>query len=223
MSQLSRGQILLLSFGIATLIWLLNGLNKDGYELKVEYPIKITYDESLYIPTSPLPDKLNLTLSGRGWILLRKSFAFTVKPVVYHLANPLSSEQINQGVFTAQMSEQIVGVQVKNIENQFSLLRFDKRVIKTVRLRADSSDIAMDSHFVISSFINLNPNMVTFNGPAALIGQIKDSILIRIPAKQIRANYDEELPIGYPHSPLVKASSEKVFVSFEVAEIFKNN
>ncbi|MFN3382902.1 MAG: hypothetical protein ACK41O_25810, partial [Runella zeae] len=34
--------------------------------------------------------------------------------------------------------------------------------------------------------------------------------------------YDEELPIRYPQSPLLKASAERVFVSFEVGELLRN-
>ncbi|MEZ4904284.1 MAG: hypothetical protein R2822_22305 [Spirosomataceae bacterium] len=55
-----------------------------------------------------------------------------------------------------------------------------------------------------------------------MVGDIADTILVSLSSQKIRGNFDEEVPIRYPQSPLLKVSAERVFVSFEVAEFLGN-
>ncbi|AEI49561.1 hypothetical protein [Runella slithyformis] len=218
-SQPSRSRILLLSMVAATIIWLFNELNKEGYTLQVQYPIHLTYNDSLYIPITPLPKSVTATLNGNGWTLLRKSLSFTVSPVQYPITNPLVTRSLNSALLTTLMHEQVKDVRMTNVMLDINSLDFEERMVKTTVLRADSANLDLLPRFVVSSFINLRPSTVTFDGPASLVTDIADTILVRVPAKKIRGNYDEELLIRYPQSPLLKASADRVFVSFEVAEL----
>ncbi len=206
----------------ATIIWLFNELNKEGYTLQVQYPIQLTYNDSLYIPITPLPKSVTATLNGNGWTLLRKSLSFTVYPVQYPITNPLATRSLNPAVLTTLMHEQVKDVRMTNVMLDINSLDFEERMIKTAVLKADSAGLDLFPRFVVSSFINLRPSTVTFDGPTSLVSDIADTILVRVPAKKIRGNYDEELPVRYPQSPLLKASTDRVFVSFEVAELLGN-
>lgn len=221
-SRPSRSRILLFSMVAATIIWLFNELNKEGYSLQVQYPIHLTYNDSLYIPITPLPKSVTATLTGNGWALLRKSLSFTVSPVQYPITNPLATRNLNPSVLTTLMHEQVKDVRLTNVMLDINSLDFEERMVKTTVLKADSAHLNLLPRFVVSSFINLRPSTVTFDGPTSLVSDIADTILVRVPAKKIRGNYDEELPIRYPQSPLLKASADRVFVSFEVAELLGN-
>lgn len=221
-SQPSRSRIAILCMIAATVIWLFNELNKDGYTLQVRYPIHITYNDSLYIPTTPLPKSVSAVLAGNGWTLLRKSLSFTVPPVSYPLTNPLATSVLNTNALAATMHEQVKDVRISNIVLDSGVLDFEERMIKTSVLKVDSIGLNLAPRFVVSSFINLNPSTVTFDGPTSLIVDIPDTIVVKVPAQKIQGNYDEELPIRYPQSPLLKASAERVFVSFEVGELLRN-
>ena len=213
---------MILSLIAATVIWLFNELNKEGYTLQVRYPINLTYNDSLYIPITPLPKTVSAVLTGSGWTLLRKSISFTNKPVSYPLNNPLAVNTLNTTALASIMSEQVQDARISHVVLDNTHVDFEERVIKNSLLKIDSLGIDLSPKFVISSLINLRPNSVTFDGPASLVNDIADTIMVRVPAKKIRGNYDEELPIRYPQSPLLKASAERVFVSFEVAEYFGN-
>ncbi len=217
-SQPSRSRITLLSLVAATVIWLFNELNKEGYTLQVHYPIRLTYNDSLYVPITPLPKSVTATLTGSGWTLLRKSLSFTVSPVTYPVSNPLATRTLSSSVVASLMNEQVKDVRISNVMLDISNLDFEERIIKTTVLKVDSLGLNLYPRFVVSSLINLRPGTVTFDGPASLVNDINDTILVRVPAKKIRGNYDEELPVRYPQSPLLKASTDRVFVSFEVAE-----
>lgn len=213
---------MLLSLVAATIIWLFNELNKEGYTLRVHYPIHLTYNDSLYIPINPLPQSASAVISGSGWTLLRKSLSFTVTPVTYHLQNPLGVNSINTNTLTMIMNEQVKDVRVTNVVLDNNTLDFEERMVKTSVLKIDSLGINLSPKFVVSSIINLRPNTVTFDGPASLVNDLADTISVRVPAQKIRGNFDEEIPIRYPQSPLLKVSAERVFVSFEVAEFLGN-
>lgn len=219
-SQPSRSRIMIFSLIAATVIWLFNELNKEGYTLQVGYPINLTYNDSLYIPITPLPKSVSAVLTGNGWTLLRKSLSFANKPVSYPLNNPLAINTLNTNALASIMSEQVKDARISHVVLDNTHVDFEERVIKTSLLKIDSLGIDLSPKFVVSSIINLRPTKVTFDGPASLVSDIADTIMVRVPAKRIQGNYDEELPIRYPQSPLLKASAERVFVSFEVAEFF---
>jgi hypothetical protein len=124
-------------------------------------------------------------------------------------------------MLSSVMSQQVRDVQIRNVAADTNMIDFDERQIKTCVLMADSTGIDLAPNFVISSLINLTPRTVTFDGPSLLVNDIADTIRVKVPAKKIRGNYDEELRIPYPQSMLVKPSVEKVFVSFEVAELLR--
>lgn len=220
-SHPSRTRVLLLSFLAAAVIWLFNELNKDGYTLQVRYPIQLTYNDSVYVPLTPLPKSVTATLMGNGWTLLRKTLSFAVSPVSFQVSNPLGTRTLDAAMLASSMSQQVRDVIINNVTADTNVIDFDERKIKTCVLLADSSKIDMAPNFVISSLINLTPRTVTFDGPALLVSDIADTIYIKVPTQKIRGNYDEELRVPYPQSALVKASTEKVFVSFEVAELLR--
>jgi hypothetical protein len=220
-SNPSRTRVLLLSLLAAAVIWLFNELNKEGYTLQVRYPIQLTYNDSVYVPLTPLPKSVTATLIGNGWALLRKTLSFTVAPVAFEIANPLVTRTLDASMLSSVMSQQVRDVQIRNVAADTNMIDFDERQIKTCVLMADSTDIDLAPNFVISSLINLTPRTVTFDGPSLLVNDIADTIRVKVPAKKIRGNYDEELRIPYPQSMLVKPSVEKVFVSFEVAELLR--
>ncbi len=204
----------------ATLFWILNALNKQGYTLNVDYPIEFVYDESLFIPTAPLPPTVRVNVSSDGWGLLRHSWLpFRVDPVNYVVRNPLQASVINTSSITAALTEHTKKLRVNYVLTDRLDLAFDRRMTKTIQLVADSLHINLLPRFAVTSVINLTPRTIEVDGPANLVRGLPDSILVKIPRKRITENYDEELPINQLRHPLLQASTDRVAVSFEVGEL----
>lgn len=215
--QISKWLICLLAAG---LFWLLNALNKDGYSLNVEYPIQFSFNDSLYVPVTALPRTVRVNVSGDGWNLLRLSWLpFRTEPVSYEVRNPMRASIINTSAMTAALAEQIKHLKVNYVVADTLEMGFDRRITKTIRLVPDSTHIDLLPRYVVSSVINLNPSTITVQGPARLLRGFSDTMLVKIPGRRIADNYDEELPLMAFRHPLVQRSSDKVFVSFEVAEL----
>lgn len=215
--QTSKWLICLLAAG---LFWLLNALNKDGYSINVEYPVRFNFDDSQFVPITILPRTVRVNVSGDGWNLLRLSWLpFRTEPVSYVVRDPLQASIINTSAMTAALSEQVKNLRVNYVIADTLEMGFDRREIKTIRLIPDSSHIDLLPRYIVSSVINLTPSTITVEGPARLLRGFSDTMLVKIPGRRIADNYDEELPITALRHPLVRRSSDNVFVSFEVAEL----
>nr|WP_044130737.1 hypothetical protein [Rudanella lutea] len=205
---------------VAGLFWLLNALNKDGYSLNVEFPVRFVYNDSMYVPTSPLPKTVMVNVSGNGWNLLGHSWMpFRTPSVDYVVRSPLRESTLNTSAMTASLSEQIKNLRVNYVIADTLELGFEQRMTRTIHLVPDSLHLDMAPRFVVTSLINIRPETITVEGPRRLIQGLSDTLLVRIPGKRIADNYDEEVPINHFRHPLLKASANRVSVSFEVGEL----
>ena len=210
----------LLCLGAAALFWFLNALNKPGYTLNVEYPVRFVYDDSLFIPTSPLPHTVRVNVSSDGWGLLRHSWLpFRVDPVDYIVTDPLRATIINTSSLTAALAEHVKKLHINYVVADTVAMGFDRHATKTIRLVADSLHINLAPRYMVSSVINLTPRTIQIDGPSKLVRGLPDTLLVKIPRKRIADNYDEEIPLNQLRHPLLHTSADRVSVSFEVGEL----
>ncbi|MGA0558868.1 hypothetical protein ACO2Q8_19580 [Larkinella sp. VNQ87] len=213
---------LILCLLAAAVIWLLNALNKNNYTVNVQYPIEFVYDQKLYVPTSPLPKTLTVSITGNGWKLFRRSWLpFRSQPIRYPVPRPLQTKFINTASLTALLSDHAKDVQVNFVASDTLALNFDRLAIHDVPVVVDSAGIDLADRMVVSSLINVTPRIIRFEGPARLLRGTPDTIKVRIPARRLALNYDEELRLPIPRHPLIRASADQVAISFEVAEMLQ--
>ncbi len=205
----------------AIIFWIMNALNKDGYSQKMSFPLKFSYNDSLYIPTQPLPEKISVNVSGNGWNLLRKAFALDITPVKYSVEKPLKTKYLNTGSLTDSLSEYIKDVKVNYVVADRFDLEFDRKVSKQFTVKVDSVSIPLKEHYVISSLINVNPRTVTLEGPESVLEGMGSTIYVKIPGKRLQDNFDDEIKLPISQNPLIKPSKDRVAVSFEVSELLK--
>lgn len=207
----------------AAVFWVLNALNKPGYTMNVDYPVHFVYNDSLFIPTEPLPKTVRVNVSSNGWGLLRHTwFPFQVDPVTYIVKDPMRTSAINLSTLTAALSDHSKKLRVNYVSGDRIDLAFDRRATKTIRLTADSLHIDLAPRFVITSVINLTPHSINISGPRKLVSGLPDTLLVRVPRRHIMDNYDEELPLNQLRHPLLRTNSSRVAVSFEVGELLSS-
>jgi hypothetical protein len=205
---------------VAALFWFLNALNKGSYAVNVAYPVRFVYNDSLYVPTSVLPRTVQVNVSGTGWQLLRQSWLpLRAEPVEYVVRNPLRATVINTSALMTALADQVKSLKINYVLADTLEVNFDRRSSKIVRLVADSTHIDLAPRMVVTSRINLTPATITLEGPARVLRVFSDTLLVKIPGKQLMSNYDEELIISTFRHPQVRASTNRVMVSFEIAEL----
>jgi len=212
---------LLLCFLAAFVIWLLNSLNKSGYSAKITYPLSIKYNDSLYISTKPLPQKLNVSLSSTGWDLLKYNLFSNATPVVYEINNPLSVSSLDNASLLESLTVLLKRPKLNYILADTTTLHFELKKRKTIKLRVDSLGIDLQKNFVVSSPINISPLEIVLEGPESVLKKYSDTIFLKIPTKHLATNFDDKVKITFPQNDLVKVNTEKALISFEVAELLK--
>ncbi len=205
----------------AIIFWIMNALNKDGYSLKIPFPLQFTYNDSLYIATQPLPEKISVNVSGSGWSLLRKVFATNNTPIKYSITKPLKTRFLNTGSLADSISDYIKDVKVNYIVADKFEIEFDRKISKEFYVKIDSLHISLKDRYVITSLINVNPRTITLVGPESVLEEMGSTILVKVPSQRLQDNYDEEIKLPLPQNTLIKANKDRVAVSFEVAELLK--
>ena len=205
----------------AIIFWIMNALNKEGYSEKISFPLQFSYNDSLYIPSQPLPQKISVNVSGNGWSLLRKAFAFDVTPIRYTISKPLKTKLLNTGSLTDSLSEYIKDVKINYVVADRFELEFDRKISKDFIVKVDSSNISLKERYVITSLININPRTITLVGPESLLDEMGSTILVKVPTRRLQENYDDEIALPLPKNALIKTNKDRVTVSFEVAELLK--
>ena len=205
----------------AIVFWIMNALNKDGYSQKISFPLQFSYNDSLYIPTQPLPEKISVNVSGNGWNLLRKAFALDITPIKYSISKPLKTRLLNTGSLTDSLSEYIKDVKINYVVADRFELEFDRKISKDFIVKVDSSNISLKERYVITSLINISPRKITLVGPESLLDEMGSTILVKVPTRRLQENYDDEIALPLPKNALIKTNKDRVTVSFEVAELLK--
>ncbi|HEY1056769.1 MAG TPA: hypothetical protein VGE24_16600, partial [Emticicia sp.] len=208
-------------FLAASIFWLLHALNKSGYTTKINYPLEIIYNDSLYIPVTPLPKTIRVSLSSTGWNLLKNNLSFNTSPLLYELANPVKERQLNTTVLTEKLSALLKDSKINYIVTDTFALNFERKYTRRIRLKVDSLGVDLEKNFVIASLITVTPAEVLVEGPASALKDYQDTFYLKVPAKNLAINFDDQIVIPFPKNPLVKTSAERVSVSFEVEELLK--
>lgn len=205
----------------ATFIWLMDAINTGVHSVRVKYPVRFVYDDSLYLATAALPGAVALDVSGKGWGLLTKYIqTFSASPVYYSVSNPLRASRIDTARLKEKLVQRFEGFQVSFADDEWQKeLKFELKAYKVVPLRIDSAGINLENGYAITSYINMSPSLLSVEGPSSLVKQFPDSLVVRIPEKGIRLNYESDLPLDLPPLSSLKLSHESVYVSFEVSQI----
>jgi len=212
---------LILCFLVAAIFWLLHALNKSGYTTKINYPLEIIYDDSRYIPTTPLPKTIRVSLSSTGWNLLKDNFSLNASPLLYEIEHPESERQLNSTVLSEKLSAKLKDSKINYIVTDTFALNFERKYTKKIALKVDSLGVDLEKNFVIASLITVIPAEIVVEGPATALKAYKDTFYLKVPAKNLAINFDDKISIPLPKNPLVKTSSDQATVSFEVAELLK--
>jgi YbbR domain-containing protein len=220
-SQKTDYKAITISVLAAIVFWIMNALNKDGYSQKMSFPLQFSYNDSLYIPTQPLPEKISVNVSGSGWSLLKKAFTSDATPIKYSVSKPLKTRYMNTGSLTDSLSEYIKDVRVNYVVADRFELEFDRKISKQFTVKVDSANIDLLDRYVISSLINVKPRTITLEGPETVLSEMNPLIYVKIPTKRLQESYDDEVKLSLPKNALIKANTDRVAVSFEVAELLK--
>uniref|UniRef100_UPI0040575A1B hypothetical protein n=1 Tax=Roseivirga sp. TaxID=1964215 RepID=UPI0040575A1B len=214
-------KVVILCVIISTTFWFFSALNKPDYVTQINYPIKVTYDDSLYVATSELPDRIALEVTGGGWDLMTRSFGFGMEPLIIELEDPLKENYKVAAALRQEIAPLIDPVQITYILADTIKFNIDILGRREIEVALDSTSLSFEPNLRKTSNIELTPSKITVKGAKSVIDTIQSPYFLRLGDEAVGKNVNQNVPLTGMTSELVKTNVDQVNVTFEVTEFLQ--
>ncbi|HAS43965.1 MAG TPA: hypothetical protein DCS93_26040 [Microscillaceae bacterium] len=225
----SNVKVIVVCLFLSTLLWFTLELNKEQ-SIEVSYPVEFQYNDSLFIPTTPLPEDIRILIKGTGWQVLSKYFGLSGSAVQYDIDNLLRSYvDYAKGGTTfilpassqnqAKLRKSLEDVELQGIVADTLHLAFDRRIRRTLPLSI-YHERSLAEDYQIDGEVTIEPKYVIFDGPEKIIKGLADPFVLDLPEKNISGKYNNKVSIALPESQakLIVQDKSSARVSFDVAK-----
>lgn len=215
----SNWRAVLLSIGAATTFWFFNSLNQN-YTASINYPINFVFPRENYVIIESLPEEVQINVSGGGWSIFRKTFAFNQPSVDFPLKQPADLNKIVGSVLLPTINEHLKELRVNYIITDTLYINIERKKSRKLAVSIDSITISLEPNFRIISDIKSYPDSITVTGPESIINQLPAGLPMAIEETDIDEDFDEfvEFKIRGYTQPLLKIEPPEINVQFAVEE-----
>jgi hypothetical protein len=217
--------VVVLCVAAATTFWVLNALNKDNYSTIVDYPVQWEYDQKNYIPVKPLPQSIQIQISGNGWDLLRKYFNISGTAYPILLQSPAEKKYLLSADLKRSLGEFITPTQLENVLGDTIRYQIDRIVTKTLRPVLDSLSYSFDKNIALEGKVNFIPDQLEITGPSSVLEAFEGNYPVALNASKINSNFSGKVPltVDEPLAPLIQLKQKEIQVSFSVLSYLEGN
>ncbi len=213
-------KVLILSFAGAATFWFFNALNKD-YNDQIDYPIEFVFDRDSLVVIQPLPEYIEIDVSGGGWDLFRKGMQFRLNPIKIELKNPAETRFLTKSSILPIVINQLNQFNINFLFTDTLFINIDRKILRKVTLEIDSAQISLNKNYRIVSPITLKPDTAIIYGPAGFVDTLPDNHIVPILAKEIDHSFDHFVTLGLPNKYNIHSDPATVHVQFNT-ERFDN-
>ena len=223
--KLSNLKVVVLCVAAATTFWVLNALNKDNYSTIVDYPVQWEYDQKNYIPVKPLPENIQIQISGNGWDLLRKYFNISGTAYPILLQSPAEKKYLLSADLKRSLGEFITPTQLENVLGDTIHYQIDRIVTKTLRPVLDSLSYSFDKNISLEGKVNFIPDQLEITGPSSVLEAFEGNYPVALNASKINADFSGKVKLTVDESltQLVQLKQKEIQVSFSVLSYLEGN
>jgi len=212
-------KVVLMCLAAASTFWLLNALNKNYTNIRTNYPLTFVYNPKNFIPLKPLPEEIEINVSGKGWKLLRKYLMLNVRPAEIIIQSLPPRDYLQGSALRPQLAGVLDGLQLNFVVTDTVHFSFDRRIKRQVALRVDSAAIKTAENVFIASPVVVAPDSVLFEGPASIVSEFPAPFPISLPPDALDRSFNRFIPLDYPSKSLVTASVTDVEVSVAISPL----
>ena len=180
----------------SALFWQMNALNKT-YTTRLDYPLAWRYDTARYVPLRPLPERLPVTVTGRGWRLLRANLGWDSNPAELRPVPLPGTRYLPASAWRNGLQNALEGLQINEWAGDTLRLTFDRKGSRKLRL-ALRPGAAPDSFRA-----KITPRELVFKGPATVLAKLPSPYPVALPADEPYRAGGQPVPVLPP--PQVRA------------------
>jgi len=172
--------IYLIFVGISTIFWFLNKIGND-FTITVNYPVRYTNVPKSKVIVNEVPDRLQLTINGYGYTLLKYKLSPAPYPVIINLGdygNQLNRPGARRFVLLTRNEREKISKQMPNDVEVIDVLpdtilfQFGNLIEKRIAIAPDLT-LKFDQQCMLDGKINFIPDSVTVKGPNTVLDTLK--------------------------------------------------
>lgn len=213
--RMKQWKVVLIAFATATTFWFFNALNKN-YTTTLNYPVVFNYATDSLVSVKPLPENVELDVSGGGWNLLRRTSWLNPRPLQIDLKKPAGMRYLQWMEVLPAIRDQIGDLTINRVLQDTLRLQIEPIVSKVVRVKLDSVDVQLKENFRLVSVIRIPTDTVILSGPKSFIDTLASVYPLRLEESGISSNFNKNVPVQVPRPSLISASPAQVNVQFDV-------
>lgn len=165
----------------------------------------------------PLPDKLDVYISGTGWSLVKTLFRQETPITVFEIPSPLQTTFLVTRRLIPQLSENFSGVKIERCEQDTIHLHFEpvREYELTLPMGYEYVKLAEGHRFL--SPPKVSPRRIKIQGPPSYLKKAAKLIRYEFPRSNISGEFSDVVRISFPESSFITADLSQVHVSFQTA------
>lgn len=205
---------------IATILWLMNALEKD-YTATLNYPVKyVNPPEKLFLSNTP-PSRFELSVEARGFTLLRYKVSFSLTPIKINLTEA-SRNFIKNGQPIQIPLENLIRQIDNQVSNEISISSVSPESISLVFDSISTKMIPVipqvttdfKPQFYLQGSISVRPDSILASGPSAMIDTIQ--FLYTQPEYLPDLDKNKEITVSVRQLPGIELKETKVILNIPV-------
>lgn len=205
-----------LSFIVAALLWLFNALNKN-YTTKISVPVQFRTQATNVVSLQPLPEKMDVHISGTGWGLIKTYFRQEVPTTVFEIQAPLQTSFIATRRLTQQLGENLPGAKIERCEPDTLHFHFEpiREYELTLPIGYEHISLVKGHRFLYPP--KVSPRRVKIQGPPSNLKKAAQLIKYEFSKSEISGTFSDIVRISFPKSSFITADLNQVHINFQTA------
>lgn len=213
-------RVVVLCFVAASTFWLLNALNKP-YSTQTTYPVRFVYNDQRLVPISPLPEEVEVNVTGRGWKLLRKALKVEVQPAEVYIRSLPRNNYLLGSALRPALVNSMDGLQLNFVVTDTLFFNFNEQVTRRIPLQLDPKQRVTDERHALLRPVQVMPDSITFRGPSSMVDSLPNPFLLRLPITNLTEPAKIAVPIEFDNRSLVKADISEATVAVRVKPLLQ--
>ena len=210
-----RWKVVVLSFVGAATFWFFSALGKE-YSYRFRHPIEFTYNRDSLIAIKPLPEFVDIDVTGGGWDLFRGTYWFGRDPIIFDLENPAAIRYLTRPTILPILTDQLSQFRVNFLFTDTLFIDIDRKDYREVTLSVDSANVSLDPDYRITSQISLEPERVIISGPESFLDTLSEVYIVPVEADEIDRAFDRFVKLGLPERYDISSDPPTVNLKFDV-------
>ena len=210
-----RWKVVVLSFVGAATFWFFSALGKE-YSYRFRHPIEFTYNRDSLIAIKPLPEFVDIDVTGGGWDLFRGTYWFGRDPIIFDLENPAAIRYLTRPTILPILTDQLSQFRVNFLFTDTLFIDIDRKDYREVTLSVDSANVSLDPDYRITSQISLEPERVIISGPESFLDTLSEVYIVPVEADEIDRAFDRFIKLGLPERYDISSDPPTVNLKFDV-------